>query len=147
MEIDIEKLTKKDQEKFLSGLSKLLKSFNKKFDYTDIKTYEDAVEAEPVSEEDKIFTNDPEWVKALKKLRHITKVVNGPDFIVDWTNRNQPKWRPWFDLSSGFGFDNSYCYCSLTATAAGSRLCFESEEKSDYVVKQFLSLYEITIKQ
>jgi hypothetical protein len=148
MEVDIEKLPKTKREKFLTGLSALMtEAFKKEFHYTDIKTYEDAVEAEPVSEEDKIHDNDPEWVVALKKLRHITKVINGPDFIVDWTNGNQKKWSPWFNLSSGFGFGASAYDCSYAHTAVGSRLCFESEAESDYVANQFIDLYEISIRQ
>jgi hypothetical protein len=126
-------------------LQELFPDVFKSIDFRDIKTYQDAVNAMPVSKEDVIYNNDPDYVVALKQLRHIIKVVNGSSFKVDWTNGRQPKWRPWFDLSSGFRFsDSSYTY-SYTDSGGGSRLCFETEEKSDYVAKQFIELYKIVI--
>jgi hypothetical protein len=142
--VDIEKLPETKRKKLFSGLSDLINEVLKKeFDYRDIKTYEDAVAAEPVSEDDRIFEYDQNWVVALKKLRHITKVINGPSVVFNWSDRNQPKWRPWFDLSSGFGFDASTYDYSRTYPGVGSRLCFETEEKSDYAAKQFIDLYKI----
>ena len=142
--VDIEKLPETKRKKLFSGLSDLINEVLKKeFDFRDIKTYEDAVAAEPVSEDDRIFDTDQNWVVALKKLRHITKVINGKNVVFNWSDRNQPKWRPWFDLSSGFGFGDSDCDFSHSYSAVGSRLCFETEEKSDYAAKQFIDLYKI----
>jgi hypothetical protein len=49
-------------------------------------------------------------------------------------------------LSSGFGFDASACYCDFAGTLVGSRLCFETKEKSDYAAQQFIDLYKSFLK-
>ena len=141
--VDIEKLPETKRKKLFSGLSDLINEVLKKeFDFRDIKTYEDAVAAEPVSEDDRIFDTDQNWVVALKKLRHITKVINGKNVVFNWSDRNQPKWRPWFDLSSGFGFGISFYYYSYADAAVGSRLCTNTSEKALYIAEQFKSEYE-----
>jgi len=113
-------------------------------DWHDIKTYEDAEEALPVAEEDKLRDTDSPYIIALKKLLHIRRAMC-PDFKVDWTNSNQRKWRPWFNLSSGFGFDDSVYGFTDAHTDCGSRLCLPTEEISDYFGKQFIDLHEILI--
>ena len=125
------------------------KDISKKRNFTDIKTYEDAIDEMPIDEENIIYQTDSVDIIAYKKLKHIIKVVNGPDFIVDWTNGNQKKWYPWFNiLPSGFGFSDSSYRCTHSATAVGSRLCLESDEKATHMGTQFTNLYElfITIK-
>jgi len=123
----------------------LIETFGKdcfvKRDYTDIKTFEDACEELNINPGDVINGNDLPDEIAYKKLKVVIKAVN-QGWIPDWSNGNQYKWWPWFNLSSGFGFSVSAYYYDCTSTAVGSRLCFESKEKSDYTAKQFIDLYE-----
>jgi hypothetical protein len=116
----------------------------KKKDWKDIKTFEDACEVlnitndscRPIFDEEE----DPDEI-AYKKLKVIVKAIN-QGWIPDWDNSNQYKYWPWFNLSSGFGFSLTDCRYALTLTYVGSRLCFESREKSDYTANQFLDLYK-----
>jgi len=114
-------------------------------DWRNIETYEDAVEMRPVDEDDIIYTTDRPHIVAFKKLCHITKVVNGK-WTADLADPNQRKWEQVF-LSSGSGFDFS---CSTSHYAyrfsnVGSRLCCETEEKSDFIGKKFISLFKVFI--
>ena len=74
-------------------------------------------------------------------LKMVAKAIN-QGWVPDWNNSDQKKWWPWFNLSSGFGFSDSCYYYGLASTAVGSRLCFETEEKSDYAANQFMEIYK-----
>jgi len=113
----------------------------KKKCFFDIKTFEDACEELDLNANDFITANCLPDEIAYKKLKVIIMAVN-QGWIPDWNNDNQRKWWPYFNLSSGFGFSCSYYGYDDTSTAVGSRLCFETEEKSNYVAKQFLDLYK-----
>lgn len=120
----------------------------RKIDYMDIKTFEDACEALDIDPDAVCCDADTLDEIAYKRLKIIIKAING-GWEPDWDNTSQRKWHPWFKLSSGFGFDDSAFVYGLSNSFVGSRLCFESEEKSDYAAKQFLSLYKelLTIKK
>lgn len=112
-----------------------------------IKTFEDA--CHEVGENHKFYdsvmgSND---VVAYMKLKVIIKAIN-EGWEPDWNNDTQAKWYPYFKLSSGFGFSYTYYGYSHTRTTVGSRLCFETKEKCEYVAKQFIDLYEtfLTLK-
>lgn len=81
-------------------------------------------------------------IVARLKLILIAKVLRG-DWEPDFSNSNQQKWIPIFKFSagSGFGFSASNYYCDYTNAGVGSRLCFPSEELSDYFGKQFIELH------
>jgi hypothetical protein len=121
--------------------------------YTDLKTFEDAC---------KVLSLDPEKVvpdfscypeqdrKALEahaKLVLVARAANklandGDEWAPDWNNGQWDKWHPWFDLdggSPGFRFNDSVHWAS--GSAVGSRLCFISEEVTDYIAQQFIDLY------
>jgi nitrate reductase NapAB chaperone NapD len=78
---------------------------------------------------------------AYKKLKVIVKALN-EGWTPNWDDTNEKKWWPWFKLSSGFGFATSYCAYASTRTDVGSRLCFRTEELSDYAATQFIDLYK-----
>jgi hypothetical protein len=128
----------------------LIKEFGeaafKKRKFNEIKTFEDACEELGISTAQFFGTETSDEV-AYKKLKVIIKAINEA-WIPDWTNTNQMKWFPWFYLSSGFGFSRSYFNFDDSAASVGSRLCFETEEKSDYAARQFIDLYEefLTLK-
>jgi hypothetical protein len=126
----------------------LIETFGKKCfvkrTFKDIKTFEDACEVlgitndscKPIFDEEE----DPDEI-AYKKLKVIARAING-DWEPNWDDISQQKWFPWFNLSSGFGFDLSNFISTYMGTYAGSRLCFSSKEMSDYAGKQFLELYK-----
>ena len=89
-----------------------------------------------------LFTeNDTPDEIAYKKLKVVAKAIN-QGWVPDWDNKNQSKWWPWFNLSSGFGFSSSGYSCDLADACVGSHLCFESEAKSNYAATQFIDIYK-----
>ena len=124
----------------------------KKRDFDEIKTFADACEECGTTEEkfNERFYNlelDADTIN-YEKLKIVIGAIN-QGWVPDWDNTSQYKWCPYFKLSSGFGFSGSdYDYASANTTV-GSRLCFESEEKSNYAAKQFIDIYEqfLTIKK
>jgi hypothetical protein len=109
--------------------------------FTDIKTFEDACDELGIDPCNVIIANCTPDEIAYKKLKIIVKAIN-QGWTPDWSNTNQRKWYPWFNLSSGFGFSGSGYGYDCTDSDVGSRLCLESEEKSDYAAKQFIDLYK-----
>lgn len=116
--------------------------------FEDIKTFNDAckqLDMIPGSVTNSELTLDEE---AYMKLKVIVKAINN-GWVPDWNNSDQPKYWPYFNLSSGFGFSRALYGYVITAAGVGSRLCFETREKCEYAAKQFLSIYEdlLTIKK
>lgn len=117
--------------------------------YTDIKTFEDAcikenLDPNTVIPDFSLFPeNDRQAMIAHAKLIIIAKAING-DWVPDWTDSNQWKYFPWFEMgsSSGVGFSCGGCDNWLTLSLVGSRLCFENREKAKYVGTQFQELYK-----
>lgn len=110
-----------------------------------VKTFEDALEE--ADEETKrryqetINDDDTPDECAFKKLKLIIKVIN-EGWYPNWKDSDEKKWWPWFIVSSGFGFSTSSYDFTYANTIVGSRLCFASKEKSDYVAQQFIDLYK-----
>jgi len=78
--------------------------------------------------------------KAYMILVRLAKVLN-EGWEPDWSNSNEYKYYPWFEMkgSSGFRFlgNDSWGTFSLV----GSRLCFKSRELAEYAGKQFEDVY------
>lgn len=112
-----------------------------------VKTFLDALDEKGKVMEDIYNEKDTPDEAAYKMIKFIISVIN-EGWEPDWNNTDQKKWYPWFRLSSGFGFSGSAYIYDFTSTLVGSRLCFESKEKCEYVANQFLDLYEtfLTIK-
>jgi len=127
--------------------AKKIKESSPEFDYTTIKTFEDAckkVNTDPAKLPDVsgILEEFAKPIIAAYKLLIIYKAINN-EWKPDWSNWDQYKYYPWFEvLSSGFGFSTSDFDCDSTHSTVGSRLCFESEEKAKYAGNQFLQLYK-----
>lgn len=115
--------------------------FFKKRNFDDIKTFEDACEELGIDPETVTQENDTPDEVAYKKLKIVVAAIN-QGWVPDWDNKSQYKYWPWFNLSSGSGFSSSDSVCYCTLTGVGSRLCFESEAKSNYAAKQFSELYK-----
>jgi hypothetical protein len=109
--------------------------------FENFKTFEDACKQLGLNPDEVITGNDTSDEVAYKKLKIIAIAIN-EGWIPDWNNDNQKKWWPWFNLSSGFGFSHSYYDCTRTFATVGSRLCFETQEKSDYAAQQFIEIYK-----
>ena len=75
------------------------------------------------------------------KLMIIRDAIVG-DWRPDWNNSRQYKWYPWFYMnSSGFRFNGSDFVITHTDSAGGSRLCFQTEEQTEYCATTFLELW------
>jgi hypothetical protein len=117
------------------------------FDYTTIKTFEDAckkVNVDPEKLPD--VTGLPEEfakpIIAYYKLLIIYQAINN-GWKPNWGNWNEYKYYSWFEvLSSGFGFSAAYCYCAGTDSDVGSRLCTDTREKGLYIADQFKAEYQ-----
>lgn len=75
----------------------------------------------------------------------LTKALN-EGWTPDWSNSNEVKWYPWFDMRgpSGFrfhGYDDWRSHSSV-----GSRLCFKTRELTEYAGKTFTAVYEQFLK-
>ena len=83
------------------------------------------------------------YVKLVIVAEALNKEANGREqWKPDWTNDDEWKYYPWFDLSSGSGLSfNDYGDRDSTSYV-GSRLCFKTAELAKYAGKQFLKLYE-----
>jgi len=117
--------------------------------YTDIKTFEDAcqvlsLDPTTIIPDFSLFPeSDVQAMIAHAKLIIIAKAING-DWVPDWTNWDQYKYYPWFEMGSpsGGGF-SCYVYDGWSAgSVVGSRLCFETRDQAKYVGKQFEELYK-----
>lgn len=113
-----------------------------------VKSFNDACDRLGLDPNSILTAADTPDEAAYKKLKVIVKAING-DWEPDWDDTDQKKWWPWFVLSSGFGFSSSNSYCDDSHSTVGSRLCFESKEKSDYAATTFSRIYEdfLTIKK
>ncbi len=115
-----------------------------------IKTFEDACKAKGLDAAKVLpdFSSFPtEHQAALiahAKLIIIASAING-EWKPDWNNDDEYKYYPWFDMEktegNPAGFSLSGVYCSYSFSGVGSRLCFQSREKANYAVEQFIDLY------
>jgi hypothetical protein len=114
--------------------------FRKK-DFNEIKTFEDACKELEINPQAVYYGNDTPDEIAYKKLKIVIRAIN-QGWIPDWSNTNQQKWSPYFNLSSGFSFSYTHYYYAYSIAHVGSRLCFETQEKAAYAGKQFIDLYK-----
>ncbi|MFL9835012.1 hypothetical protein [Chryseobacterium terrae] len=112
-----------------------------------IKTFEDACKYLKRNATLPDFSMIPEKDKnsliAHYKLTIICEALNEGK-LPNWSDGKWNKWYPYFYMddssaSGRFSFYGSDFRCS--DSAVGSRLCYNSEELSDYAAKQFEDLY------
>lgn len=117
---------------------------------TLVKTFEEACQIEG-----KDLNTVPQFLDVEEDLRPfmvanykmaiINRVINGEP--LDWNNYSEWKWYAYWDMEvtesnpSGFSFWYSDDAYTLTASAVGSRLCFNSKEKLLHAVEHFKDLY------
>jgi hypothetical protein len=108
-----------------------------------VKTFDDACKVLGL---DKVqvgligLDDDTNSIVAYTKLVIIAKALN-EGWKPDWTDSDQRKYVPWFELKAGFGlayydFDDWFAY-----TNVGSRLCFKTAELAKYAATQFADIY------
>lgn len=83
----------------------------------------------------------PEDEIGYREAKLICKAFNG-DWVPNWDNSNERKWRPWFYMDGPSGFRFLGSDCDLTISGVGSRLCFKEESHCDHAAKAFLHIYK-----
>lgn len=75
------------------------------------------------------------------RIIKLLAVALNEGWVPDWTNPNQYKYFPWFEMagSSGFRFDD--CVSWGSGSDVGSRLCFKSRELAEHAGKHFTDQY------
>jgi hypothetical protein len=136
-----------------SGKELLENLFGKKVFQKDVKqriqSIDDAVK--------ELGEEDPEVVQYLKlesagitahilhsqMLVVIIKALN-EGWVPDWQNGEWDKWYNWFNMSSSSSGQFSFYHSvtQLSNSGVGSRLCFKSQELSEYAATQFIDIYE-----
>ena len=75
-------------------------------------------------------------------IRALNILPNGKYWKPDFNNRNEYKWRIWWQVDKdGLGRSITNSAPSDTYAYIGSRLLFRSEELADYCAKQFKDLW------
>jgi hypothetical protein len=96
----------------------------------------------------KNLTADQKANNAFARLCLITKVLRGK-VKLDYSNRDQKKWYPWFiwdTKTSGFRLHGAVYDRTATASAGGSRLCLDTEEKALYMGTNWIDDYNLILK-
>jgi len=111
-----------------------------------VKSYEDACREhgeEPMNEVKLMTSGFTADEINYRKIKTITKALN-EGWTPDWTDHNQKKYYPYFEVSSSgvFAFYGTYYYCSATNAGSGSRLCFKSDALAKYAGSQFTQTYK-----
>jgi hypothetical protein len=107
-----------------------------------IKTVADVLEEHGYSEEHFIettkgLTGDETAYRIIKML---AKTLN-EGWEPDWSNQNEYKYYPWFEMRGSSGFRFGVYADWFTHSLVGSRLCFKSRELAEYAGKQFVDVY------
>lgn len=112
-----------------------------------VKTFEDACKVLHVDPNDvlpprvgKVMEPDLCSVAAYTKLILIARALN-EGWKPDWTNGNEYKYYPYFDMSSGSALAYGGYVGWYSGSCVGSRLCYKTRELAEYAGKQFLSIY------
>ena len=75
-------------------------------------------------------------------IRALNILPNGKYWKPDFNNRNEYKWRIWWQVDKdGLGHLVTYYAPSSASASFGSRLLFRSEELAKYCAKQFKDLW------
>lgn len=120
----------------------------------ELKTFEDAckvlnLEAEKIIPDFSCFPeSEQKALIAHAKLIIVAKAANflendNKEWFPDWSNFDENKYYPWFDLYEGSSGFRAHGYVDWRAySVVGSRLCFKSRELAKYIGNQFVELYK-----
>ena len=81
------------------------------------------------------------FLNATKKVA-IMSIVLRQGRKHNWTDKNERKVRPYYDMSSGFGLSYYGCVNVDPGTIVGSRLCFGEYEDFKYLFDKFPDVFE-----
>jgi hypothetical protein len=124
------------------------KKTNKKktvFDYTTIKTIEDAFKKVGMDSQlrpdiSMLPKKNGAFLITAFLLAIVFEAIND-GWEPDYSNHNQYKYFPWaWVSSSGFGFTDSDCDSVIASTRVGFRLCTDTADKARYMLTQFPDL-------
>jgi|ERR1035437_2959065 hypothetical protein len=109
-----------------------------------VKTVEDAFQTTGRPQVD--FSNVPEDLKvyfeSIYKGVVITEALNDAK-KPNWDDWNEPKWRPWFNMSASvFGLHATNCDDTISNAGSGSRLQNIDEETAEYSATQFVEVWK-----
>lgn len=106
-----------------------------------VKSFEDACELLGADPDVVLVSSDIATADEIAyiKLKIIAQALN-EGWKPNWSNSNESKYFPWFDMSDGFSFFGAGYYSG--PSDVGSRLCFKSRDLAEYAGKQFLHLYK-----
>ena len=111
-----------------------------------VKTFWDALGMVKVSENIGILLGyngiDKEMLaaQAFAKLSIIHQALN-EGWEPDYSNKNEPKYYPWFKWTAASGFSFFDCDYDDADSIVGARLSFKSSELAKYAAEQFADLY------
>jgi hypothetical protein len=109
-----------------------------------VKTFEDACAVLGIDPSAQVVIGDDPESGALRAIRELTIVAKALNqgWKPDWSNDDERKYYPWFDLSSGSSASFFDYVRDCSYSCVGSRLVFKSKELAEHAGKQFLSTYE-----
>jgi hypothetical protein len=121
--------------------------------YTDLKTFEDACKVEGLDAGQLINAlsllpeKEKNATEAFVKLSVVARAANrlendGQEWKPDWSDHDQWKYYPWFEMGGSSGFRFGVCgrWCSCSCVC--SRLCFISYEVAEHIGRQFTEMYK-----
>lgn len=109
-----------------------------------IKTFADALRETGRTNEECPDGLKPDEI-ARRKIEIIAQALN-EGWRPDWTDSSQPKWYPYFTFNGATlaGVRISYAFSVPTgpSTYFGARLCYKTEDLSNYAGEQFKEIYQ-----
>jgi len=144
LQIDKANALKAHEEASIKGKSLLENLFGKKVFLKDvkdrIKNFDDVLAENGISRED--FETSCKGLEPDEIAYRMAKLVClafNEGWLPDWTNSNQYKYFPWFNMgsSSGVGFSYHGYDAWDTLSSVGSRLCFKSSDLAKHAGKLF----------
>ncbi|MDI6034015.1 hypothetical protein QLS91_13115 [Flavobacterium sp. LB2P84] len=144
LQIDKANALKAHEEASTKGKSLLENLFGKKVFLKEvkdrIKNFDDVLEDNGISREDfETSCKGLEPDEVAYRMAKLVCITFNEGWLPDWTNSNEYKYYPWFNMSSSSGVGFSYIdyVCWTTFSGVGSRLCFKSADLSKHVGKLF----------
>ena len=144
LQIDKANALKAHEEASIKGKSLLENLFGKKVFLKDvkdrIKNFDDVLAENGISRED--FETSCKGLEPDEIAYRMAKLVClafNEGWLPDWTNSNQYKYFPWFNMgsSSGVGFSYDDCGRWRAISRVGSRLCFKSSDLAKHAGQLF----------
>ena len=103
------------------------------------ETYQDVLDRSGKSDDNVVYEEMKVVALAFRKGQA------GKDWVPNYKDKNQERWFPIFNTSSGFSFGYASCGdgYSWSNAGVGGRLCFPTKELATFVGKTFLNKYAV----